>query len=193
MRLFLAGCEIISVSVYVGGFISGIKVYAYADEHGPERKMILSAYFQILQAVVIEDTVIYPLTGAAFAVDLFVLQGIPGYAGLEAQTAIVLYVNGAAIAARGTSGSMRAFLNAATFQWAAVFMGVFDRVITPWAHLVSCPADRMAFFAESDVIRSIFRRRCPAVDINECIYVPAFQQFISRDVVMCGVKADIFG
>ncbi len=37
------GYEIISVSVYVGGFISGIKVYTYADEHGPERKMILSA------------------------------------------------------------------------------------------------------------------------------------------------------
>lgn len=30
------------------GFISGIKVYAYAYEHGPEGKMILSPYHQIL-------------------------------------------------------------------------------------------------------------------------------------------------
>lgn len=30
-----------SSGIYVGGFISGIKVYAYANEHAPERKMIL--------------------------------------------------------------------------------------------------------------------------------------------------------
>ncbi len=28
--------------IYVGGFISGIKVYTYADEHAPEGKMIRS-------------------------------------------------------------------------------------------------------------------------------------------------------
>lgn len=59
--------------IYVGGFISGIKVYAYADEHAPERKMILSTYFQILQAVVIQHPVIYLLTGSAFAVNGFIL------------------------------------------------------------------------------------------------------------------------
>jgi len=39
----------------VGSFISGIKVYAYADEHTPEGKMIRFTYFQMLQAVVIEQ------------------------------------------------------------------------------------------------------------------------------------------
>lgn len=137
--------------------------------------MILPTYFQMLQAVIIEDTVIYPLTGSAFTVDLFVLLGIPGYAGLKAQITIVLYVNSAAITAWGTLGSMRTFLNTVASQWAAVFMGVFDRVIPPWAHFVSRLADGMSFFTESDIIRSIFRRLCPAVDINDCIDVPAFQ------------------
>lgn len=179
--------------VYVGSFISGIKVYAYADEHAPERKMVFPTYFQMLQTIVIEDTVIYPLTGSAFTVNIFILQRIPPYTGLETQVAVVLYVYGAPIAAWGTFGGMRAFLNTAAFQRAAVFMGVFDRVIPPWAHFMARPAKRMAFLAESDAIRGIWGRVCPAVDIDQCIHVPAFQQFISRDVVMCRVKADIFG
>ncbi len=117
--------------VYVGCFMSGIKVYAYADEHTPERKMVFPAYFQMLQAVAIEDAVIYPLTGSASTVDIFILQGIPRYTGLETQVAVVLYVYGAPIAAWGTFGGILASLNAAAFQRAAVFMGVFDRVIPP--------------------------------------------------------------
>ncbi len=128
--------------------------------------MVLSTYFQMLQAIVIEDTVIYPLTGSAFTVNIFVLLGIPQYTGLEAQVAVVLYVNGAAIAARGTSSSMRAFFNAAAFQWAAVFMGSFDRIISPWTHFMACPAKRMALFVESNVIRGIFGSFCPAVDVD---------------------------
>jgi len=177
----------------VGGFISGIKVYAYADEHTPERKMILSPYFQMLQTVVIEDTVIYPLTGGAFLVNIFILLGVPGYAWLEAQVAFVLYVDRASIAAWGTCGGMRTFLNASTFQRAAVFMGIFDRIITPWTHFLPCLAERMAFLIECDVVRGIFGRFCPTIDVDQGIHVPVFQQLISRDVVMCGVKADIFG
>ncbi len=127
-------------------------MYAYANEHTPERKMILSTYFQMLQAVVIEDTVIYPLTGSAFTVNVFVLPGIPRYTGQETKAAVVPYVNGAPIAARGTFGGMRAFPNAAAFQRAAVFMGIFGRVISPWTHFVPCSAKWTAFLAESDVI-----------------------------------------
>ncbi len=177
---------------HVGSFMSGIQVYAYANEHTPERKMVLSPYFQVLQAVVIEDTVIYPLTGSAFTVNVFVLLGIPRYTGQETQVAVVLYVNGATVAARGTFSGMRAFLNAAAFQWAAVFMGVLDRIISPWAHFMACPAERTAFLVESNVIRGTCGSFCPAIDVNQRIHVPAFQQFISRDVVVCGVKADIF-
>jgi len=93
-------------SIYVVSFVSGIKVYAYADEHTPERKMVLPTYFQMLQAVVIEDTVIYPFTGSTFPVNIFVLLGIPWYTGLKAQIAFVFYVNSAAIAARGTFRSI---------------------------------------------------------------------------------------
>ncbi len=150
----------------MGCLTSGIKVYAYANEHAPERKMILSAYFQMLQTVVIKDTVIYPLAGSAFTVNILVLFRLPWYAGLEAQVTVILNVNGAAIAARGTFSGMRAFLNAAAFQWAAVFMGVLDWIVSPWAHLVACPAKRMALLAESDIIRGIFGGLCPAVDVD---------------------------
>ncbi len=52
-------------------------MYAYADEHAPERKMILPAYFQVLQAVVVEDAVINPLTGSTFTVGILVLLSHP--------------------------------------------------------------------------------------------------------------------
>ncbi len=178
--------------MHVGGFISCIKVYANANEHTPERKMILSAYFQLLQAVIIEDTVIYPLTGSALTVNIFVLRGISRYAGLEAQVAVVLYVNGAPIAARGAFSGIWTFCNAAALQRAAVFMCIFDRIISPWTHFVPCFAKRMAFFVKRDIIRGVFGRFSPAINVNERIYAPMFQQFISRDVVMCGVEADIF-
>ncbi len=56
-----------------------------------------------------------------------------------------------------------------------------------------CPAERMAFLVESDVIGGVFRRFCPAVDVNQCVHVTMFQQFISGDVVVCGIEADVLG
>ncbi len=35
-------------SVQMRGFISGIQMYAYTNEHTPEREMISVAYFQVL-------------------------------------------------------------------------------------------------------------------------------------------------
>ena len=51
----------------------------------------------------------------------------------------------------------------------------------------------MTRFIKSNVIWCTFRRLCAPVDINEGIDIPAFQQFISGDVVMGGVKAYVFG
>ena len=55
-----------------------------------------------------------------------------------------------------------------------------------------CLADRMAFLVESDILRGIFGGCCPAVEINQRIHIPAFQHFISRNVVMGGIEADKF-
>ncbi len=174
-------------------FIPGIQVYAYANEHTPKRKMVRAVYFQVLQAVVIEDPVVQALTSSALLVNIPILLGIPWDAWLEAQVPFVLYVDGAPIAARGALGGMGALLDPAAFERAAVFMGIFARVISPWTHFVPRPAERMAFLVESDVIGAIFRRFCPAVDVNQCVHVPMFQQFISGDVVVCGIEADVFG
>ncbi len=134
-----------------------IQMDADPNQHSPEGKVVFSPYFQMLQAVVIEDAVIYPLTGSALTVNILVLLGTPWDTGMEAQVCMVLYVDGAPIAARGTFCGMRAFLDAATFQRAAVFAGVLLGVIPPWAHFVPCPAERMAVLVESDVIGGVFR------------------------------------
>ncbi len=111
----------------------------------------------------------------------------------SAGTLCSLYIDGTPIAVRGALGGMRALLNPAAFERAAVFMGIFDRVIFPWVHFMPCPAERMAFLVESDVIGGVFRRFCPAVDVNQCVHVPMFQQFINGDVVVCGIEVDVFG
>ena len=72
-------------------------------------------------------------------------------------------------------------------------MGIFSGIVPLWAHFVACPAKRMAVLVESDIIRGVIRGLCASVDVDEGIDIPAFQQFISRDVVMGGVQADIFG
>lgn len=71
-------------------------------------------------------------------------------------------------------------------------MCILDRVIAPGAHFVARPAEGMAVFIEGNVIRGVFGRLCPAVDVDERVDVPVFQQLVSRDVVMGGIKADIF-
>ncbi len=74
---------------------------------------------------------------------------------------------------------------------AAEFVRILYGIISPWAHFMPGRAYGVAGFIEGDAGRGIFRRFCPSVDINEGIDIPVFQQFIGREVVMCGVKADI--
>lgn len=57
---------------------------------------------------------------------------------------------------------------------------------------MSRSAERMAILVKGNVIRGIFRRLCPAVDVDEGVDIPVFQQPVSWDVVMGGIKADIF-
>ena len=83
--------------------------------HAPEWKMILSPYFQILQAVIVQDAVIDTFTGCAFAVYLPVLFGIPWNAGMEAEVAVVLYVDGAPVVSGGTLLCMGAGIYAPAF------------------------------------------------------------------------------
>lgn len=154
--------------------------------------MIPAAYFQALQAIVIEDPVIDAFTGGTFLVNILILLGIPGDARLETEVSFILYVDRAPIAARGAFGGVRAFLNTAAFPGTSVFMGIFNRVISPGAHFVPSPADRMSFLVESDILRGIFGGFFPAVDVDQRIHIPALQQFISRDVVMGRIEADIF-
>ena len=58
--------------------------------------------------------------------------------------------------------------------------------------MVSCSAERMPILVKGNVIRGVFRRLCPAVDVDEGADIPVFQQPVSGDVVMGGIKADIF-
>lgn len=72
-------------------------------------------------------------------------------------------------------------------------MCILDRVIPPGAHFVARPAEGMAVFIEGNVIRGVFGRLCPAIDVDEGVDVPVFQQPVSGNVVMGGIRADIFG
>ncbi len=63
--------------------------------------MILSPYFQMLQAVIVQDAVTDTFTGCAFAVYLPVLFGIPWNAGMEAEVTVILYVDGAPVVSGG--------------------------------------------------------------------------------------------
>lgn len=76
----------------MGSFVSCIKMDAYAYNHGIEREMILALYFQVLQTVVVRDTV-----DDAFTIYSFVFFGILWNMSMETKYAIVLNVNGTSI------------------------------------------------------------------------------------------------
>lgn len=81
----------------MGSFVSCIQMNADTYEHAPERKMIFSLYFQMLQSVVVEDTVIDTLTGCTFAIYFLVFFGIPWNPGMETEVTVILYVDGTPI------------------------------------------------------------------------------------------------
>lgn len=138
------------------GFVSDIQMDAYAYEHSPEQKMVFSTYFQMLQAVVVKDTVIKPLTGGTFAVYCFIFFGIPWDSGMETQVAVILYVNGAPVTSGGTFLLMRAGIHTPTFQGAAVFVCILYGIVAPWAHFLPGRAEGRACFIKSDVCGGIW-------------------------------------
>ena len=83
------------------GFISGIQMDADTDQHRPKREMIFSPDLQMLQAVIIENPVIYPFTGSTIAVGFFVKIGISGDTAMETQLGMVFDINSPAITAPG--------------------------------------------------------------------------------------------
>ena len=117
-------------------FISRIKVYTYAYNHSPKRKMVPAAYFQVLQAVVIQDTVIDPFTCSAFTVYCFILSRISGDTWMEAQAGMVFYVYSPPVTAGGAFCFIWAGADTPASEGAAVFMRIFGGVISPRAHFM---------------------------------------------------------
>ena len=89
--------------------------------------MIPAAYFQTLQAIVIENPVVDAFTGGTLLVNILILLGIPGDARLETEVSFILYVDRAPIAARGTFGGVRAFLDTAAHF--SVFVKSFSKKV----------------------------------------------------------------
>ena len=110
---------------------------------------------------------------------------------MEPQVGIILDIDCAPIASGGAGSGKRAGANTPAFQWATVFMCILYGVIAPGDHPMPGPAERVPLFVESNVIRGIVRRLCAAIDIDEGVDVPAFQEAVGCDVVMGGIKTDI--
>ena len=120
----------------MGSFIPCIQMDAYPYEHSPKRKVVPAPYFQLLQAVVVQYAVVDTLTGCTFAVYFLVFFGISWNPRMEAEAAVILYVDGASIFSGGTFSCMGAGIYAAAFQryLCASFMGSL-----PHGHIL-CPA-----------------------------------------------------
>ena len=121
-------------------FIPCIKMDAYSDDHRPERKMVITADFKLLKVVVIQNTVIYPLTGRTFIVNGFVLVTVPWNTWMKPEVGIILYINCASITALFTLRGEGALRNPAACKGTAVFLCILIFVISPAAHAQACPA-----------------------------------------------------
>ena len=110
----------------------------------------------MLQAVVVEDTVIDTLTGSTLTVYFLVFFGVPWNPGIETEATVILYVDGAPIVSGRTFFCMGAGFYASAFEWAAVFVCILYGIVAPWAHFMPDRAEGMPGFVESDVCRGVF-------------------------------------
>lgn len=140
----------------MGGFIPCIQMDAYPYEHSPKRKVVPAPYFQLLQAVVVQYAVVDTLTGCTFAVYFLVFFGISWNPRMEAEVAVILYVDGASIFSGGTFFCMGAGIYEPAFEWAAVFVRILYGIVAPWAHFMPGRTEGMPVFVESDVCRGVF-------------------------------------
>ena len=85
----------------------------------------------MLQAVVIQNSVIDPFTCGTLVVYFPVLLGITRDTGLETQIASVFYINRAPISSRRTFFFIWAGIHAFTFKRTAVFMRILYGVVPP--------------------------------------------------------------
>lgn len=72
---------------------------------------------------------------------------------MEPEAGSCFYVNGPSITALETFFQAPACLDASALQRAAVFFGVFPLVISPAAHPVAGPAQRMSGFIQGNVLQ----------------------------------------
>lgn len=140
----------------MGGFVPCVQMDAYANQHSPERKVVFAPYFQVLQAVVIQNPVIGAFTGGTFSVYCFVLFGIPWDTGMKTQVPMILYVDGASVTAGGTILFMWTGTNTSAFERAAVFVCILYGIVAPWAHFMPGRAEGMPCFVKSNVCGGIW-------------------------------------
>ena len=88
----------------------------------------------LLEVIVIQNTVIYALTGSAFAVDGTVKISSTGYAWMKAQVSADFKVDGSAILGVRAFACTRTFADFTAFIRAAVFDGMFYFIITAVIH-----------------------------------------------------------
>lgn len=104
-----------SGSIQMGCFIPGIQVYTDADEHASEREMVPAPYHQMLQAVVIQHTVIEPFAGSPFLIEVPILLRIPWDPWVETEVRMVFDIDRAPIIPWGAFPGIRAGTDATAF------------------------------------------------------------------------------
>ena len=83
---------------------------ADSDDHRPEREMVDAVYLQMLEAIVVQEAVVYPFTSGTVFVDILEQVGIPWYGGMKAEISMFFDIY------RSSTGTWRAF----GLMWACV-------------------------------------------------------------------------
>ena len=113
---------------------------AYPDDHCPEGKMVITTNFELLQVVVVQDTVIHTFAGRTFIVNGFVLFTVPWNTWMKPKIGTILYIDCPSITALFTLRREGALLNPAACKGTAEFLRILVFVISPAAHAQSGPA-----------------------------------------------------
>ena len=99
--------------------------------------MVITTDFELLQVVVVQDTVIHTLADRTFIVNGFVLFTVPWNTRMKPKVGIILYIDCPSITALFTLRRAGTLLNPAAGKGTAEFLGILVFVISLAAHAQS--------------------------------------------------------
>ena len=162
-----------------------------AGDHGEKRIPFPAVDPHIMQMIVIQNTVIYPLRTGAAVVDPPVLFRTPGNGGIEPHIPGGLRIDAAPIGRRGAGFIEGTALYFLTGSGTAPFTSAAPGTETVVDHAQASLAEGGAVRVDGNGIGNGLWPAPVVIEVNKRLDIPAGAELVSRIIVMDGIQTEV--